>query len=59
MNRFWVNDETRYVRATVGEAVTLPGWREVTGAEFDAFRAETRVGRLGPWARDLRGGKAK
>lgn len=42
-SRYWVNDETRYVRATTGEDVTAPGWREVTGAEFDAFRAETRA----------------
>lgn len=46
-SRFWVNDATRYVRVTLtdDDAATAAkfGFREVTGAEFDSFRAETRA----------------
>lgn len=51
MTRFWVNDETRYARATMGETeeadARRDGFREVTGEEWDAFRAETREKYLG------------
>lgn len=46
-NRYWVNDETRYCRVTYDEAseaaAELHGFREVTGEEWDTFRAETRT----------------
>lgn len=46
-SRYWVNDQTRYVRATLTDADAATaakfGFREVTGAEFDSFRAETRA----------------
>lgn len=46
-SRYWVNDTTRYVRATLTDADAATaakfGFREVTGDEFDSFRAETRA----------------
>ena len=50
-SRFWVNDQTRYVRTTLTDADAATavkfGFREVTGEEFDTFRAQIRANHPG------------
>ncbi len=44
--KFWVNDDTRYARATnsveAAQAAANDGFREVTEPEWNEFRAQTR-----------------
>lgn len=41
--RYFVDDTRRLVRTTDGLETFSPPWREVTGQEYDAFRAETKA----------------